>query len=514
MEANTTTDELVIQFLGSAGVELPAKVASLGDLDSEALFAVCGHCLNAIAADHGKEERLPSKLPTNPGARFRACTSLATAISGLGFDGEIGFNHFLYPSEAETRKLLLFLIDQMPKTDGADADGDAGGLGGTMSFADQTRQALLRGLEVPWTPPSFADPARRRVLRPELSYYLRCAFARAALGAARKAEPQAAIEARLTGGARRGEASSGGFGDAPSGTAGTVAEGAAAGPAGSLFAHSAYFAYEGSVADTMASNAPTDGAPAETPAERAERTEREKLAQVQAELEKVSDAISKQQRVLEEANTAEAVLASAVRQLEVEAQRGEADTERLIATHATRRKALELATDPEGSRVRLQKASAQNAAALMQLAEEWEAHRAPLLEQIRAAQAARRERHEGAVAKMEAVKQMRIEMKGMVGELQERDETTARLTKELGRAKGAARSTYTDRIMDVVRNLRKQKAGIEAILKDIRESQKEVRLRPGRTALGLRRPVMSRRRPFPWRAQLPLPLTARWPSPR
>jgi len=75
---------------------------------------------------------------------------------------------------------------------------------------------------------------------------------------------------------------------------------------------------------------------------------------------------------------------------------------------------------------------------------------------------------------MSEVKSLRSEMKQMVGELTERDETVARLTKEKSKARGAARSTYTDRIMDVVRNLRKQKGAIETILADIRESQKEV----------------------------------------
>ena len=42
------------------------------------------------------------------------------------------------------------------------------------------------------------------------------------------------------------------------------------------------------------------------------------------------------------------------------------------------------------------------------------------------------------------------------------------------RARQSRRSTYTERILDVVRNLRKQKAGIEQILGDIRDSQKEV----------------------------------------
>ena len=177
---------------------------------------------------------------------------------------------------------------------------------------------------------------------------------------------------------------------------------------------------------------------------------------------------------MEAAVDAERALGAATRQSQAEVAKEEAEAVKRQAQHASRAKALELAVDPDGSRQRLQKASSASAAALMQLAEEWEAHRGPLLEKIREAQSARRRRKEGAVQKMAQVKQLRGEMKQMVSELGDRDETVARLSKELVKAKGAARSTYTDRIMDVVRNLRKQKLGIEKILADIRESQKEV----------------------------------------
>ena len=113
-----TTDDMVITFLRSAGVDIPAGTSNLGGFDTEVLVAACATCLNAIAQQKGEVERLPVKLPRNPGARFRACTALAAAITANGFDGEIGFNQFLYPSEKETRNMLLFLIDQMPKADG------------------------------------------------------------------------------------------------------------------------------------------------------------------------------------------------------------------------------------------------------------------------------------------------------------------------------------------------------------------------------------------------------------
>ena len=230
--------------------------------------------------------------------------------------------------------------------------------------------------------------------------------------------------------------------------------------------------FERDAIDDVPAAAPPDGD--ETPIQRLERGEKEKLQAVRAELEQVYLALEEQRTMLEAAKAAEQALLTSAKQLEGEASAAAAEQERREQANSVRKKALELVLDPEGSRVRLQKAVAQSAAALMQLAEEWEGHRAPLLEQIRQGQRSRQLRREGAIAKMAKVKSLRVEMRGMVGELQSRDETTVRLKADLTKAKGAPRGSYTDRIMDVVRNLRKQKEGIATILADIRESQKDV----------------------------------------
>ena len=469
-----TTDDLVIGFLRDAGVDLPEDTTSIGELESEHVAAACAHCLNIVMEARSDSQRFPKKLSSNPGARFRTCTALANAISGLGFPGEIGFNHFLYPSEKETRQLLLFLVDQMPKASDADGGGALGG--GTLSFDAQVRQALQTSLAVPWVP--LAWQVHRRPISATRAVPLRRALGKAALAAARRAERQAAKEARLsslTSGAKSGESKgSGGFGEAPPGwLEGGAAAGASVGGGFSGgFTRTSRFAHD--AVDDAPAAAPSDDSD-ETPIQRLERAEREKLLGLRGEVDDMFAALEEQRRLLEGATAAEQALTTSARQLEDEARQAAIEQTRREQANAVRKRALELATDPEGSRARLQKAVAQSAAALMQLAEEWEAHRAPQLDEIRAAQRARQVRREGAVAKMAKVKSLRLEMRSMVGELGSRDETTARLKAELEKvAKGASRSSYTDRIMDVVRNLRKQRDGISLILVDIRESQKEV----------------------------------------
>ena len=482
------SDPLVLQFLADAGVELPPDAKSFGDLDAEAVVAACGVCLNVIMEARGEEQRFPKKLASNPGVRFRVCTSLAASVSALGYPGELGFSQILYPSEAETRQLLLFLVDQMPKGEG---EGGGGAIAaGPGSFDDQVRGALQSALAVPWVPvgwlPRRVPAARHAPLRATVSL--------ARLKLARRSDKQAMLEERLqslggsaaAGGASAGAVAasrSGGFGDAPpgwsdGGGAETARKRYTGGFGEGRLSHAAVFVHdEGGGSDVAAAAAAAGGGDdGETAAQRAERIEKEKLQALLAELDAIHGAIEEQRRVGGAAREAQAALASSVRQLEGEVQQAAIEKQRRESAQQVRRRALELATDPVGSRKRLQAAIAQSAASLMELAEEWEGHRAPLLAQIRDAQRERQLRREGAVQKMAEVKSLRGEMRAMVRELGERDEAIASLGVQLGKmGKGAAgRASYTERIMDVVRNVRKQRSSIESILADIRESQKEV----------------------------------------
>lgn len=47
--------------------------------------------------------------------RFSATTQLAEACTSIGFRGDIGYQTFLYSNEAELRRLLMWLIERLPK---------------------------------------------------------------------------------------------------------------------------------------------------------------------------------------------------------------------------------------------------------------------------------------------------------------------------------------------------------------------------------------------------------------
>ena len=77
-------------------------------------------------------------------------------------------------------------------------------------------------------------------------------------------------------------------------------------------------------------------------------------------------------------------------------------------------------------------------------------------------------RKEDAKARLVKVKEMREESKGLVRTLRERDELAKALADEYEKMpKEVKRSSYVNRILDIIKNVNKQKAEIDRILKDV-----------------------------------------------
>uniref|UniRef100_A0A1X7SGJ6 Uncharacterized protein n=1 Tax=Amphimedon queenslandica TaxID=400682 RepID=A0A1X7SGJ6_AMPQE len=82
-------------------------------------------------------------------ARFRMCTGLANACQELGFQAEVGYQTFLYSSVKDWRKLLMFLLEKLPKEAAQTADEPTGaGILLTRSIGAE----IGASLRAPWTP--------------------------------------------------------------------------------------------------------------------------------------------------------------------------------------------------------------------------------------------------------------------------------------------------------------------------------------------------------------------------
>ena len=71
-------------------------------------------------------------------------------VQGLGYQGEIGYQTFLYSSVKEWRKLLMFLLEKLPKDDTQAADEP---MGAGVMLGRTVAAQLSMCLSSPWTPP-------------------------------------------------------------------------------------------------------------------------------------------------------------------------------------------------------------------------------------------------------------------------------------------------------------------------------------------------------------------------
>ncbi|OAD59979.1 Coiled-coil domain-containing protein 22 like protein [Eufriesea mexicana] len=104
-------DNIIIHSLRQIGCDIEENITNLSGFNTELVIEATVKCLNIIRPGLG----LSTILPVNMAARFRLGATLAQACSELGYKGDIGYQTFLYSSEADLRKVFMFLIEKLPK---------------------------------------------------------------------------------------------------------------------------------------------------------------------------------------------------------------------------------------------------------------------------------------------------------------------------------------------------------------------------------------------------------------
>ncbi|CAK9867616.1 unnamed protein product [Sphagnum jensenii] len=117
--------QIVLVALEQAGLEVPAEVKNSNgqELGSKALVSICSQAV-ALLLSRGVSSSSSAvaavfEVPQGTAERFRFCTDLAAAIKQLGYQADLSFHQFLYPSHTDTHRLLRFLLDQLSKTSSA-----------------------------------------------------------------------------------------------------------------------------------------------------------------------------------------------------------------------------------------------------------------------------------------------------------------------------------------------------------------------------------------------------------
>ncbi|KAF3453274.1 hypothetical protein FNV43_RR03714 [Rhamnella rubrinervis] len=115
------SQEILLKSLESSGVCVPNNVSSIRDLKPATLVSICGQALNLI----DDTDLFPTSFPDSSVAdQFKICTDIGGRIENLGYQGDMSYLQFLYPSEEDSYKLIRFLLEKLSESseDGRLAD--------------------------------------------------------------------------------------------------------------------------------------------------------------------------------------------------------------------------------------------------------------------------------------------------------------------------------------------------------------------------------------------------------
>ncbi|GFU96946.1 coiled-coil domain-containing protein 22 homolog [Trichonephila clavipes] len=137
-------DEIVLHTLRQIGCDV-SEINSLKEFTTEAAIEGVVRCLKLI----NPSLELSHHVPPNMSARYRLGSTLAAICTELGYKGEIGYQTFLYSNETDLRKIFLFLVENLPKETEKALDEP---LNITSLIIKEACSFLTRSLNYPWLP--------------------------------------------------------------------------------------------------------------------------------------------------------------------------------------------------------------------------------------------------------------------------------------------------------------------------------------------------------------------------
>ncbi|EDV40420.1 uncharacterized protein Dana_GF23941 [Drosophila ananassae] len=123
----------------------------LSEFTPEQVVRAVSGCLSEIRP----ELELPRSLPGGAMAqRFGVASSLAEGCKECGYRGDIGYQTFLYPNAVELRRLLMYLIEQLPRErlEKEEGTGKQQSLSHRELLQRRIRKELTTQLKTPWVP--------------------------------------------------------------------------------------------------------------------------------------------------------------------------------------------------------------------------------------------------------------------------------------------------------------------------------------------------------------------------
>ncbi|XP_008957584.1 coiled-coil domain-containing protein 22 isoform X2 [Pan paniscus] len=516
-------DRILIHSLRQAGTAVPPDVQTLRAFTTELVVEAVVRCLRVINPAVGSG--LSPLLPLAMSARFRLAMSLAQACMDLGYPLELGYQNFLYPSEPDLRDLLLFLAERLPTDASEDADQPAGD---SAILLRAIGSKIRDQLALPWVPPLLRTPKLQhlqgsalqkpfhasRLVVPELSSRgeprefqasplllpvptqvpqpvgrVASLLEHHALqlcqqtGRDRPGDedwvhrtsrlppqedtraPRQRLQKQLTEHLRQ----SWGLLGAPiqARDLGELLQAWGAGaktgaPKGSRFTHSEKFTFhlEPQAQATQVSDVPATS----------RRPEQVTWAAQEQELESLREQLEGVNRSIEEVEADMKTLGVSFVQAESECRHSKLSTAEREQALRLKSRAVELLPDGTANLAKLQLVVENSAQRVIHLAGQWEKHRVPLLAEYRHLRKLQDCRELESSRRLAEIQELHQSVRAAAEEARRKEEMSELETLP----RDVSRLAYTQRILEIVGNIRKQKEEITKILSDTKELQKEI----------------------------------------
>lgn len=202
--------------------------------------------------------------------------------------------------------------------------------------------------------------------------------------------------------------------------------------------------------------------------EEVEERRKQTLEKYDAQLEKMLDAINKIKQEMEG-------YINKFRQIEAEKISEGNKTAILKDEFLVKKAVIDLLPDAANNIIKLQDISQTNASKLMDLAKEWEKVRVNIINEYRELRSKFSERKKEAKEKLIKIKEMREQMEKLRTDIQQKEQKFRQLHEQYSKVpKDKSRGMYTERILEIVKNVKKQKLEIDKILLDTKELKKEI----------------------------------------
>jgi len=527
-------DGIILVQLRQIGAGIPEEVTTIKTLEVEMLVDGCARCINAIVND--EEKKLPTKLPKGMSARFRVGTEMANAVKELGYMTEIGYNTFLYSNEAEARQLLMWLVERLPK-EASEATLEVLGLaalfnrqlaknvgsrlgsvwtppyckasgvawhGGGAGKKAAARTWVLEGTEavvnfhaVPVAAPVgalaaaetsaetasyYADVMPLVTAQPPLKQNVAASILEAgarSIATAKewdyewetdgvksglspadfKAKKRGTVRTKMSNLLRAAKLRSEAEAEQDQDMMGFLNEFADADLGDSKFRNQEKMMYATEEVDESAPKAATE--------EELQQQRDEELAAQQAKVDEISAKLAELTAGIKKLTTGLASLEDKTATLDKDNAEGE-------EKYKVRKKVLDFLPNADENIAKLQGVVDSSTKRLIAVAGKWEARRAELLKTFRLLRRAQTDADGDAATQMDEIKVVRTQMKAVAEQAKSKDLAIKQLNAQYEKMdKGASRSSYTRKILAIVKNIEKQRDEIVRVIADTAVLQRE-----------------------------------------